>query len=144
MKFYPLDSEVPEKDNLVSDLKNGHEIGVITLGDKCLFFKRYLKTFYIPYTDLKRAYRRVLLVPAKMCCASGELPVESLVIHNSKDEEVAVVSVPGGNAPAILLKEIGEKSADTITVCPPKPAEPKKPGKSAKSQQAHKNKEGGN
>lgn len=144
MKFYQLDSVVPEKESLISDYKNGHDIGIITLGEKCLFFKRYFKVFYIPYSDLKRAYRRVLLVPAKMCCASGDLPVESLVIHNSKDEEIAVVSVPGGNAGPLLIKELGEKSPDTITVCPPKPAEPKKPGKSAKSQQAHKNKEGDN
>ncbi len=120
MKFYPIEESVEETKVLSQDYKSGHEIGVIRLGEKCLYFKRFFKTYYIKYTDLFRAYRRVLLVPAKMCCASGDLPVENLVIHNSKDQEVAVVSVPGAKAGSLLLEELKQKSPATILVCPEK------------------------
>ncbi len=120
MKFYPIEESVEETKVLSQDYKSGHEIGVIRLGEHCLFFKRLLKTYYIKYSDLFRAYRRVLLVPAKMCCASGDLPVENLVIHNSKDQEVAVISVPGAKAGILLLEELKLKSPATILVCPEK------------------------
>ncbi|MCQ2578417.1 MAG: hypothetical protein MJ176_07780 [Treponema sp.] len=138
MKFYSIDNSVEETTTLSQEYKSAHEIGVIRVGETCLFFKKLLKTYYIKYSNLYRAYRRVLLVPAKMCCGSGDLPVENLVIHNSKDEEIAVISVPGAKAGVLLLEEIKQKSPDTILVCPEKPKAEKLPGKSVKSQQAYK------
>lgn len=135
MKFYPIEEPIEDTNLLAQEYKNGREIGVIKLGETCLFFRKTLKTYYIQYKNLARAYRRVLLVPAKMCCASGDLPVENLVIHNSKDKEIAVISVPGAKAGIILLEEIKKRAENTILVCPEKP---KKPGKSEKSKQANK------
>lgn len=138
MKFYAIEEPSEETMVLTQEYKNAHEIGVIRLGENFLFFKKGLKIYFIPYKNLARAYRRVLLIPAKMCCGSGEFHVENLVIHNSKDEEAAVISVPGEKAGLILLDEIKQKSPNTISVCPEKPKPEKKPGKSAKSQQAYK------
>lgn len=140
MKFYPLEDSVEETKALTQEYKSAHEIGVIRVGENCLFFKKAFKIYYIQYKNLARAYRRVLLVPAKMCCGSGEFPIENLVIHNSKDEEIAVISVPGEKAGIMLLEELKQKSPITILVCPEKPKPEKKPGKSAKSQQAYNSK----
>lgn len=138
MKFHPLEDSIEEVATTLSqEYNNAHEIGIIRIGENCLFFKKAFKIYYIQYKNLARAYRRVLLVPAKMCCGSGEFPIENLVIHNSKDEEIAVVSVPGEKAGIMLLEELRQKSPSTILVCPEKPKPEKKPGKSAKSQQAY-------
>lgn len=142
MKFYSIECKNEDSQVLAQEYKSGHEIGVIRLGETCLFFKKGFKTYFISYSDLSRVYRRVLLVPAKMCCGSGDLAVENLVIHNSKDEEVAVIRMPGEKASKILLEELKQKSPNSIFVCPEKPAPGKKPGKSVKSQQAYKAKVG--
>ncbi|MCQ2593128.1 MAG: hypothetical protein MJ188_10145 [Treponema sp.] len=139
MKFISVEDST-ETSSLAQEYKGAREIGVVRLGETCLFFKKLFRIYFIPYKCLSRAYRRVLLVPAKMCCGSGDLPVENLVIHNSKDEEVAVVSMPGAKAAVILLEELKVKSPETVTVCPEKPKPPKKPGKSEKSLQASKSK----
>jgi len=125
MKFKPLKTTDQDKEVLSPDFKSGHRIGILTLGNQFLFFKKGFKIFYIPYTEITRAFRRVLLVPAKMCCSSGDLPVESLVLHN-KDGEIADISVPGKNAAEILIKELKEKAPAAEFVCPPKEKNQKK------------------
>lgn len=143
MKFLPLDKAITESyqsiDRLKADCKGARQIGLISLGEICLYVRKPLKTYYISYSDIKRAYRRVLLVPAKMCCASGDLPVESLVLH-SETGEIANVTLPGTKAAQILIEEIKKKAPMADFTCPEKPKEPKQPGKSEKSQQAHKSK----
>lgn len=136
MKFIPLDVETEDLNLLKNDFKSAHQIGIVSLGQNFLFIRKTFSVLYIPYSDLKQAYRRVYLVPAKMCCASGNLEVENLVIHNA-EKEVAVASLPGKKAAELLIKELKEKSPATDFNCPPRPVV-KTPGKSEKSKQAHK------
>lgn len=140
MKFHPIEEAIEDTKFLAQDYKAAREIGLIKLGTDCVFFKKAFKVFYIKYSNLARAYRRVMLVPAKMCCANGDLPVEYFVLHNSKDEEIAQISMPGAKAGVILLNELKEKSPNTVFMCPAKPKPEKKPGKSKKSQQAYESK----
>jgi len=141
MRFIPLD-EITEDtltdSELKADCKTGHEIGSVCLGQLCLYVKKILKTYYIPYSKIKRAYRRIFLVPAQMCCASGKLEVESIVIESAKGE-IANVNLPGARAGEILLEELKTKAPDAEYSCPEKTIE-HKPGKSEKSKQAHKSK----
>lgn len=120
MNFFSIENSVEETMVLTQEYKSAHEIGAVRLGETYLFFKKLLKTFYIKYSDLYRAYRRVLIVPAKMCCSSGDFTVENLVIHNSKDEEVAVISIPTEKAGILLLEELKKKSPATLFKCPVK------------------------
>jgi len=105
MKFSQLMSAVPE-DILTAEYQKGREIGNVTLGDTCLFFKIRFKVSYIPYTDIHRAFRRVQLVQTKMCCGKGDLQVENLVICNEKDEEIIQIQLPGARAGVALLEEL--------------------------------------
>lgn len=148
MKFIPLDEisedsslEVQSADKqLKTDLQGARQIGAICLGNDCLFIKKVLKTYYIPYSKITRAYRRVFLVPAKMCCASGNLEVQSVVIETAAKGEVANVNLPGERAVEILLQELKSRAPSAEYVCPEKPII-RTPGKSEKSQQAHKSKQ---
>lgn len=117
MKYYPLTAEIADA-VLDAEYKSGREIGPITLGETCLFFKVKRKVSYIPYTDIKRAFRRVQLVGMKMCCGKGDLEVENVVLCGSNDQELAMIQLPGARAGVILLEEL-EKRVPGIQIGKP-------------------------
>ena len=117
MNFYMTTSEVPV-DVLSAEYKAGREIGPITLGETCLFFKVKRKVSYVPYADITRAFRRVQLVGMKMCCGKGDLEVENLVICGAEDKELAMIQLPGARAGVIMLEEL-EKRVPGIQIGKP-------------------------
>ncbi len=120
MKFYPSEESFTDENVLAQDYSAAREIGKVSLGQSFLFYRKNFKTYYLNYSSLRRAYRRVESVPAKMCCASGEFTLEKIVIHNSKDQEVSVIDLPDTRAGIILLEEIGKRSPETVLSCPQK------------------------
>lgn len=112
MRFYNLErTEATEKENMEKDYKESREIGIIRLGRECLYFRRLRKVYYIPYTDIRRCFRRVMLVPAKLCCGKGDLEVEHLVICTDSGE-AAQIQLPGAKAGKILLEELKKRLPD--------------------------------
>ena len=108
MKFYPVTGELsPEV--LYAGYKEGREIGKVRLGGQCLYFRDKLKVYYIPYEDMTRVFRRVLLIPAKMCCGKGDFEVENIVICTAEGEK-AQVQLPGERAGKILLEELARRA----------------------------------
>ena len=105
MRFNALTSVTVEKSILSAEYKSGREIGIVKLGDTCLFFRKKLRVYYIPYTAINRCFRRVLAVPATLCCGKGNFEIENLVIH-SDDKEVAQIQLPGTKAAKILMDEL--------------------------------------
>lgn len=74
-------SPAPDTADLSAQYKAGRRIGVVTLGEQYLFFRRLWKGYYIPYDALSRFFRRVVAVPAKIgCCNTGEIRVEHLIL----------------------------------------------------------------
>ena len=57
MKFQALTSVTVDKNLLVTEYKSGREIGIVKLGETCLFFRKKLKIYYIPYTAINRCFR---------------------------------------------------------------------------------------
>lgn len=105
MNFYPLTQAEYGQEALKTEYKSAREIGKIRLGTENLFFRNGLKTYFIPYTDITRCFRRVMMVPAKLCCGKGDLQVENLVIWDAK-REVAQIQLPGTKAARILMEEL--------------------------------------
>ena len=106
MKLYPLASELaPEV--AAAGYKEGREIGKIRLGAKALYFRDKLKVYYVPYEDMTRVFRRVLMIPATMCCGKGDFEVENIVICTEKGE-VAQIQLPGERAGKIMLEELAK------------------------------------
>lgn len=105
MKFYSVTSEHNNAAALQAEYASGRVIGNVSLGAEFLFFKEKRKVYYIPYADMTRCFRRVLLVQTKMCCGKGNLEVENLVVCSEKGE-VAQIQLPGERAGKILLEEI--------------------------------------
>lgn len=112
MKFYNLEQgQTAEKQDMEQDYKEGREIGIIRLGKEHLYFRRLRKVYYIPYADIRRCFRRVMLVPARLCCGRGNLEVENLVICTDNGE-VAQIQLPGAKAGKVLLEELKKRLPD--------------------------------
>ena len=105
MKFHSVTSENPNAAALQQEYAAGRVIGNVHLGTQHLFFKEKRKVYYIPFADMTRCFRRVLLVQTKMCCGKGDLEVENLVVC-SESGEVAQIQLPGERAGKVLLEEI--------------------------------------
>jgi len=117
MKFYPVIQNTVSPDSLNAEYTSAHPVGVIRVGDSHLFFRVRLRTYYIPFTDIKRAFRRVMEVPAKMCCGEGSFAIENLVICDD-DKELAVIQLPGTKAARLLMEELKKKMPDTVFSAP--------------------------
>jgi hypothetical protein len=107
MKFYPLEENQPQTETkqLESEYTAAREIGKIRLGEQRLYFRSGRKIYYIPYTNVRRCFRRVMLVPAKLCCGKGDLEVENLVLCGDSGE-LAQIQLPGTRAAKILMEEL--------------------------------------
>ena len=103
MKFYPLTSSAADAQRLQDEYRQGRQIGKISLGSEQFFFRSGRKVYYIPYNDICRYFRRVLLVPAKLCCGRGDLEVEHFVIC-TQEGEVAQIQLPGNRAGKALME----------------------------------------
>ena len=128
MTLHPLTVPVDDTAALTDEYKEARQIGVIRIGQTCLFFRVRMKTYYIPYSEVTRCFRRVMLVPARMCCGRGDLSIENLVIcggadENGQEKELAQIELPGDKAAKILMEELKQKMPGIPFVCPPK-AEP--------------------
>lgn len=113
MKFYPLNTAEENAESLQTEYKSAQEIGKLRLGTTRLYFRSARKVYYIPYTDIYRYFRRVMLVPAKLCCGKGDLAIEHLVICDA-DKELAQIQLPGSHAAKVLMERMSKLAPDAI------------------------------
>lgn len=111
MKFEALASLTDNPSLLQEEYKQAREIGKLRLGRKHLYFRAGLKLYYMPYTDLKRYFRRVMQVPAKMCCGKGNFEIENLVLCGDSGE-LAQIQLPGSKAARIVMECLAECAPD--------------------------------
>jgi len=123
MKFIPLASEAEDRDALASEYRSAREIGRVRMGELRLFLRAGMRTYYIPYRDVRRCFRRVQLIPAKMCCGRGDLEVENLVVCGDAGELIQV-QLPGTKAAKILMEELKARIPEAEFGKPPAEAAP--------------------
>lgn len=123
MKFIPLASEAEDRDALASEYRSAREIGRVRMGELRLFLRAGMRTYYIPYRDVRRCFRRVQLIPAKMCCGRGDLEVENLVVCGGAGELIQV-QLPGTKAAKILMEELKARIPEAEFGKPPAEASP--------------------
>ncbi len=109
MKFNPLTAAEEDERQLESEYKTAREIGKIKLGELHLYFRSGLKIWYIPYRDVRRCFRRVMSVPAKLCCGKGDFEIENLVICGEGDAELAQIQLPGTKAAKLLMDDLKKR-----------------------------------
>ena len=96
---------------LAEEYRQARAIGVVRAGAAHLFFRARTKVYAVPFTEIRHCYRRVMLVPAGLCCGKGELQVEHLVIEGDSGE-LAQVQLPGTRAAKTLLEELKARMPD--------------------------------
>ena len=107
MKFQPLTRPGEDAALLREEHRQAREIGTLRLGQENLYFRAGLKVYYIPYGDIRRYFRRVMQVPAKLCCGKGDFEIENLVICG-EGGELAQVQLPGAKAARIVMERMAE------------------------------------
>ena len=107
MKFESLTSPAGDPTALQAEYKQAREIGKLRLGQRNLYIRAGLKLYYVPYSDIRRYFRRVMQVPAKMCCGKGNFEIESLVICGDAGE-LAQIQLPGAKAAKVVMECLAE------------------------------------
>ena len=124
MKFFALtDSSEYDQNRLAEAYKAARAFGVLRVGSDCLFFRARLKTWFIPYKDIHRCFRRVMLVPAKLCCGRGDFEIQNLVIQGDKGE-LAQIQLPGERAAKAVMEELKQRMPWADFSAPEKKADP--------------------
>lgn len=111
MKFEPLTRPAEDGALLREEHRQAREIGNLRLGQENLYFRAGLKVYYIPYGDIRRYFRRVMRVPAKLCCGKGDFEIEHLVICGESGE-LAQIQLPGAKAAKIVMECMAELAPD--------------------------------
>ncbi len=117
MKFYSIKDKTVT-DQYEDEYKSAREVGVFRYSEHTMFFKNRRKVYYIPVTEVKRCFRRVMSVPMKLCCGQGDLAVEHLVICDLEDKEIAQIQLPGTKAAKVLMDELKAAFPDMLFVKP--------------------------
>ena len=120
MKLYALDGTPSKEKELLTEFQEAREIGALKIGEANLFFRVRLRQYYIPFTDIKRCFRRVYVVPATMCCGKGNLDVENLVIQGEAGE-LAQIQLPGTKAAKEVIRVLRQKLPEVDFSSPARP-----------------------
>lgn len=121
MKFYSLTNDAWDGALLEPDYQSAREIGKLRLGEAGLYIRNGLKTYYVPYSGIRRCFRRVMMVPAKLCCGRGDVAVENLIICD-ESRELATITLPGTRAAKALMEELRVRIPDAEFSCPARDA----------------------
>ncbi len=126
MKFRYLVDRQPSADNaetLTRELREGHAYGAVTVAQNNLFIRRGTRTYYMPYNDAQKIFRRVRRLHANICCGDGDIEVDYLVVM-AGDKEIAEIALPGRKAAKMLMDELKSTSPETDFAAPPRDPEP--------------------
>lgn len=119
MKFEPLNKDTAEKALLEQEYAKAHVIGKLRIGDSVLFLRVRMKTYYIPFSSIRRCFRRVRIVHAGGCCGGSSLAIENMVICDESGE-LAELQMPGEKAGKSALEEMQKKMPHVIFTAPMK------------------------
>ena len=122
MKYYTVTGEVLSDAALGGEYRAARAFGVVRVGEAHLFFRAGVRTYAMPYGEIRRCYRRVMRVPLRMCCGKGNLDVENLVVDGDAGE-VAQIQLPGTRAAQALMESLKQRMPEAEFVPPAREAE---------------------
>ena len=122
MKFRNSAAQVVSSPALDAEYSAARAIGSVRVGTEHLFFRAGMRYFALEQSEIRRCYRRVMRLPMKMCCGSGNLDVEYLVVEGEKGE-LAQLQLPGTRAARALMEVLKESLPGVPLTTPTRPAE---------------------
>ena len=105
MKFHSVLKNTDNNNDLNSEYKASNKLGSIYLGKKFLFFRSGLNTYYLPYEEISRYFRRVKCIPTHICCGRLNLEIEHIVFCDKKGE-LAEIQLPNKKVALALMEEL--------------------------------------
>ncbi|MDO4632528.1 MAG: hypothetical protein Q4B01_01580 [Eubacteriales bacterium] len=108
MKFYALENAELYPMDLTAEYSAARSIGSISIGESHLFYKKFRKVYCVAYSEIRRCFRRVVLVPMKLCCGGGDMHMENLVVETEAGE-IAQLPLPGERAARTAIDELKKK-----------------------------------
>lgn len=98
-----------EEAALQADYEQAQTLFKVKLGKACLYFPRLLKTAYMPYESISRAFLRVKTAVSRVCCGTAEFKDYSLVLCEGEAEvvEITLDSEEKGSRILAALRERG-------------------------------------
>ena len=119
MKFKTITTTTAGNDNVIQegnkiledDYKTARELGVLRIGEDGVFFRSGFTKYYAPYQALNHVFRRIVAVPAKLCCGNGNFELEYIVLADG-DTELAQIQMPGPKASEEALRLLHDKLPD--------------------------------
>ena len=120
MKFLAASGKPLADPALAAEYKAARAFGNVRVGDSHLFIRSGMRNYALEHSGIRRCYRRVMRVPMKMCCGSGSLDVEHLVVEGDSGE-LAQVQPPGTRAAVALMELLKERMPEVEYALPPRP-----------------------
>ena len=111
MKFKCIKGAKEQVDVLQRDYESAAKFGILSLGNSHLFFRKFFKTYYVSYSDLNAAFRRVYMMNGK----KNSVAMEYLVLV-SEGMEIATIGLPGTAKAREIIEIIKEKAPHIDTV----------------------------
>lgn len=107
MKLYPvLPNAKEDAAALKAEYAAAEDFTPARLGDTHLFFKAGLRTYYVPLAAIRRVFRRVEIVNARMGCCNNGLPMESVVLCGEAERELVQIRMQTERMSKALLAAI--------------------------------------
>lgn len=113
MRFVSIYGSSVDKAVLLSDYKSGEFYKNICLGKSYFYFKSLFTKYYIPYDEIKCAFKRVKVLPHK----NGTLQVDYLVLSDGT-KELAEIQFAGRKAAADVMDELKRRCKNASFHCP--------------------------
>lgn len=107
-KLYPY-KEAWAGDGAEKDYAGVTMYGKSGVGSQYYFFKKGLKTFYLPLDKIRSAHRSIEIVNANACTAGENLFIQRLYVTTCEDEDIITIIPDKKQAEKVfaLLKERG-------------------------------------
>ena len=107
MKFYPvLSNAAADAAVLKAEYAAAEDFAPARIGDTHLFFKSGLRTCYLPLDAIRRIFRRVEIVNARMGCCNNGLPMESVVLCGEGEQELVQIRMQTERMSRALLSAL--------------------------------------
>jgi hypothetical protein len=84
------------------------------IGQKYYFFRKGLKTFYLPISEIKNARRNIEIVSANACTAGDNLFVQRLYVTTNEGEDIVTI-IPDRKQAEKIFSLIRERGVHTET-----------------------------
>lgn len=102
-------------DTLDADFARALRCHTVRAGDEHIFWKSFLRRYYVPYSRIQRIFRRILEAQGRLCCGGHHYLMEWLVLILDDGTELELyIGDDVGKDAAALLSSLQEKQPQIL------------------------------